>query len=259
LIARTFSTPGSTDTLWATANVVVDGNDITGIALPLRPGLHVSGRIVFDGDTTAAPPPEQLRVRLTQEALPSRIAIVITNTTGFTLPTVGGPVRADGSFDLTGVLPGRYRIAVTPTSPMPDWHLQSAIVSGRDALDYGVEIGEQDVTGAVLTFSNRHTGLTGVLQTPAGAPAADYFVIVFPVDRTMWRPRARRVQAVRPDTSGQFVFRDLPAGDYRIAALTDVAPDEWNDPALLAALLPASVPLTLKPGENTRQDLRIAR
>jgi hypothetical protein len=123
-------------------------------------------------------------------------------------------------------------------------------------MDYGLEVESQEVS-AVLTFTNRYTQLTGTLQTPAGQPAPDYVVIAFPADRTLWRPRARRIQTTRPDTAGLFTFRGLPPGDYRIAALTDIEPDQSYDPGFLATLVPASIALTLKPGESRRQDLRI--
>jgi hypothetical protein len=42
-----------------------------------------------------------------------------------------------------------------------------------------------------------------------------------------------------------------------VAALTDLEPGEWNDPALLAQLVAASARVTLRAGETTKQDFRI--
>jgi hypothetical protein len=67
------------------------------------------------------------------------------------------------------------------------------------------------------------------------------------------------VQTTRPDTAGRFTVRGLPPGSYRIAALTDVEPDEWQSPEFLATLVPSSIAITLGPGERKHQDLRIAR
>jgi hypothetical protein len=50
----------------------------------------------------------------------------------------------------------------------------------------------------------------------------------------------------------------LPPGEYRIAALVDVAPGEINDPAFLEQIVAASVKVTLAEGERKTQDLRIA-
>lgn len=109
----------------------------------------------------------------------------------------------------------------------------------------------------MLTSSDRPSELSGTLQGPAGAPATDYFVIVLPVDRAMWIPESRRVQATRPGTDGRFIVHGLPGGEYLIAALTDVEPDEWNDPALLAQIALQSVKVTVRDGERTVQDLRL--
>jgi hypothetical protein len=193
---------------------------------------------------------------LRPEATRSPVAVLdVPVSTSITATAV---VAADGSFRIGGILPGRYVPTITTAAPTKAWLLESAIVNGRDVLDHGLEFDNADVE-AVLTFTNRYTELAGSLQTPAGQPATDYFVIVFPSDRELWRPRARRVQTTRPDTAGRFTFRGLPAGEYQIAALTDVEQDEWNDPNFLAALLPASIKLSLQAGERKIQDLRIGK
>jgi hypothetical protein len=84
-------------------------------------------------------------------------------------------------------------------------------------------------------------------------------VIVYPTDRTRWFAGSRRVQATRPGTDGRFAFANLPAGDYLIAALTDVEPGEWQRPAFLAQLVPSSIAITLPDGGRVTQDFKIAR
>jgi hypothetical protein len=111
----------------------------------------------------------------------------------------------------------------------------------------------------VLTFSDRHNELSGALQTPAGAPATDYFVAVFTTDRTLWRPQARRLVFTRPATDGRFSFEDLPPGEYYLAALTDLDPAGWQTPEFLDTIVPASLRFTIADGERKRQDLRLAR
>jgi hypothetical protein len=51
----------------------------------------------------------------------------------------------------------------------------------------------------------------------------------------------------------------LPAGEYFIAALTDLEPGESNDPTLLAQLASAASKVTLRDGATTTQDFRIGR
>jgi hypothetical protein len=51
--------------------------------------------------------------------------------------------------------------------------------------------------------------------------------------------------------------RGVPAGEYYLAALTDLESGEWNDPALLDRLIQSSIKVTLRDGEVTTQDVRI--
>jgi hypothetical protein len=134
--------------------------------------------------------------------------------------------------------------------------LRSVTIAGRDVLDFPLEIGG-DVSGVVATFTDQHTELSGTLQSAANIPAPDYFVVVFSRDRAFWRLASRRVQAARPDTDGRFVFRDLPAGEYLLAALTDVEPSDLGDPVFLEALTSGAVPVSLSDGERKTQDLRL--
>jgi hypothetical protein len=62
---------------------------------------------------------------------------------------------------------------------------------------------------------------------------------------------------VRPAADGSFAVRELPAGTYRLAALTDVETGEEKDAAFLEAIHGASVVVAVRVGQTTRQDLRI--
>ena len=134
------------------------------------------------------------------------------------------------------------------------------IVAGRDVLDFALEFGTAgDVTGAIATFTDQRTELAGTLQSAASIPAPDYFVVVLAADRAYWRLASRRVQFTRPSTDGRFTLRDLPAGDYLIAALTDLDPADLNDASFLERLVPAAAKVHLNDGEKKVQDLRLVK
>ena len=82
---------------------------------------------------------------------------------------------------------------------------------------------------------------------------------MFTADRRLWRPDSRRLTFTRPATNGQFDVRDLPPGDYYIAALDDLDTASWQTPQFLDELVPGSLRLSLAEGETRTQDLRIAR
>jgi hypothetical protein len=83
------------------------------------------------------------------------------------------------------------------------------------------------------------------------------FVIVYPADRGLWVPDARRVKAARPGIDGRYAIADLPPGAYLLAAIADIDEGDWLDPAFLEQLVPGSVPIAIREGETTVQNLRL--
>jgi hypothetical protein len=112
------------------------------------------------------------------------------------------------------------------------------------------------MTGVTLVLSNRHAELSGTLKTASGAATTDVFVLAFPADAALRVPQSRRIQAVRPDSSGRFVLQNLPPGDYLVCALTDVDDGEWNDAGVLDPFVAHAVTVTLADGEKKVLDLR---
>jgi hypothetical protein len=147
--------------------------------------------------------------------------------------------------------------AITGPS-LEGWWPRSAMLGGRDLLDGRIEItADMHLAGVEVTFTDRRSELSGRLQSASGDAASDVFVIAFAADRRFWGPNARRVQAVRPGVDGRYVIKDLPAGDYLLAAVTDVDQDEWQDPAFLERLQAVAVKVTIAEGEKKTLDLRI--
>lgn len=249
------------DQLFALADVEVSGQDVT-IALTLQRGSTMTGRVRYDGETPL-PPKAYESIRLSV----SPPGGTYTSTSGPTTITntfsgaAGVNVNADGTFEIRNIGPG----VVALTSPLPtpissQWWLRSAMAGGVDLLDapFEVVLGT-DFRDVVVTLSDRRTELSGTLQTPTGQPAPDYFIVVFPATPALRVPGSRRIQAVRPATDGRFVAANLPAGDYLIAALADVMPNEWNDATFLDRVAPSAIKVALGEGEKKVQDLRIAR
>jgi len=81
--------------------------------------------------------------------------------------------------------------------------------------------------------------------------------VLLPADRSLWLPQSRRLQGVRPSADGAFTFHNLPAGDYLVAAVDDVEPGEWFDPAFLQRIAPAGIRVVVSDGEQKVLDVRI--
>jgi hypothetical protein len=240
---------------WDAEDVAVNGDDVTGVALNLQPALRVAGRFQADGRA----PDDRFDFANARVGLraPGQSATLSMNGTILGRPGPVGAVQPDGTFQLTGVVPGPYEWAATLPQSAGGWRLRSVIFNGQDLLDGPVAITDADPDGIVVTVTNRHSLLSGSLTNAEGAPVSDYSVVVFPADRAYWRPGSRRVKLIRPATDGVFSVRDLPAGSYLLAALVDVDPSNLDAPDFLEAIALAGVPVAIMDGETTRQDIRL--
>ena len=254
----TLITPGPRGaSIWAVRELTIVGADVDGVGLTLEAGISVSARSDSRVSRSSHRWISPVRVSLEDPAL--------------RLMRPGTPISAH-HVHAAGVRPRRWivhdrqpRARHLPVFiggtgiDSASWWPRSAITGERDLLDGLIEIGrETSMAPVVVTFSDRRSELSGTLQAQTGTPASDVFVIAYAADRKFWGPHARRVQAVRPGVDGRFAIKDLPPGDYLLAALTDVDQDEWQDMAFLEGLVPASIKVTIAEGEKKVQDLRIA-
>ena len=140
------------------------------------------------------------------------------------------------------------------------WRPRSIDVAGQDALDSLLEVkAGEDVANVTATFTNKPSELSGTLQDGSGKPTSAYTIVLYAADQRFWTPQSRRILSTRPSTSGTFTFRDLPAGDYKLAAIEDAEPDSWFDPAFLRQLIGASMSVTIVEGEKKTQDIKIGK
>jgi hypothetical protein len=230
---------------WAWTDLNVTGQDVGGVILSLGPGITVSGTVVFDredGSTTPLPD-------LTKATI--GIRSLVTNTTPYTL------FEPDKTFTIHGGFPDSYQVLVFPNGVGPAWVVRSAISDGRDLLDGPAEFGTK--TNVTITFTNRHSELSGRLRASSGAAVSDVFVIAFTTDQRLWGIENRRVQAIRPGADGTFAIRDLPAGEYHLGALLDVDQGDWVKPGFLESVVGSAIKVRITDGRKTVQDLQISR
>ncbi len=253
----TARTPRDFDIFCGMVEVTVTSEDVSGVGLALQPGLRVIGRVVLDREPGAA---GGLDSTWTQVTVRRERAVV--------------QLRLQRDDD------GHHE--QRPVARPSGWHVRGDRPSAGRLPDRGVDDGAGVMAAAVRDdrragrarrfFDRREPrdrrGADDVesahrvrreVPRPAGSVAADYFLVVFPGDRALWSAGSRRVQFTRPSTNGDFVLRDLPAGQYRVAAMTDVDPDQLTNPAFLEQALASSIPFGLIDGQTVRQDLKVGR
>ena len=234
----------------ATAVVELGSGDERIVSLVLRPAMTIGGRVELDGVSTTKPALAEHRVDVRG----------LTGVPRGEFQPKAAPADAAGTFVVNGVVAGRYLIAGDGPG---GWALQSVVVDGSDMTDRVIDVNaDAPPKQIVVTYTDRWQEISGRLQLANGAPVNDYTVVIIPSDPSLWPFGTRRILTARPGTNGEFMFggpgaSTLPAGDYLLAAVTDIESDDLADPKYLAALAQAAIPIALKPGERKVQNLAV--
>lgn len=258
-------------THFAREEVSVQGSDLSNISLMLRPGMTISGQIVYDAKSKA-PPADLTRTPIALMAAPEGTGLNDLSGLLMGMGLGGGGsmtprITADGRFTIGGVPPGRYRlntpfgmITMLPMANMMSggWTLKSVMAGGRDIADSPIEMRSGvDVSNVVVTFTDQPGELSGSVTDADGRPTPGFPIVVFSTDRQYWTLGSRRVQTARPATDGKYKVAGLPAGEYFVCAVTAVDRNEVFDPAFLEQLVPVAFKIVMGDGEKKVQDLRL--
>ncbi len=234
------------DPLWAQEVISVGEADVLGLTVPLNRSLVVSGRVVFSG---TAPPPNP-------QTLQRPIIQMLSLEMGPQVRTYNSGVRADGSFELRGVLPGRYALN---SLALPGWPtLQSITSPNGDLTDMLLDL-TTDLNGVVITWTDAPATSVEVRVQPEPRDDTDaIWLRIFPADRRYWSEpfgATRRFRMLRANAKGLASLTGLPAGDYLVAAATDGSSDWMTAEGIeLASRQAARVRLT--PGDKQIVEVR---
>ena len=227
----------------ATANVhVPEGGEIDA-SVTLKRGVSVSGTVE----------PGELPVEALRKVQVDLYPILDAST--WEAPVTRASPDADGRFTISPVGPGPYRVRV---SGLPQgWSVDAALFGGIDAADVDLEVKGEDITDGRVTLTSRTSELSGVVTDAKGEPALDRTVVLFPDDRQLWVPLSRRIHVVQAGPDGRYVFRHLPAGDYRVTVADLSDSGQQFDRDFLAAIATGSVAVTLSAGETRTENIRV--
>jgi hypothetical protein len=210
----------------------------------------MSGMVQFNGASE----------RPTPQALGS---LTVTLTPADVRPGVQparGRTESTGTFSTSGVPPGRYLVSVQ--GGFQNWTFQSAMVNGRDASIYPVEIESNDLGSVMINFTDRPSDISGQISSDAG-PLEALSVLVFPADQASWSgPGAgspRRFLSTRADKDGKYRIANVPAGEYLAVAVPDKNTSEWQRPKFLESLAPSASRFRVQDGDKVVQNLKVAR
>jgi hypothetical protein len=222
-------------------DVVSNGNSPVRVEprLRLEPGAVVRGSILLAPGVT--------------QPMPQFTWVFLSATSGVRRYTTNddGQQQATPDFTYRGVPPGTYSLDVSNVE-RAGLRVKSVIVDNVDAKGLPFEVTAASQHDVLITLTDQLATLSGLVADSIGRPGLEYTVVVFSTDERFWSDRGgdrwRRIFAERPDTHGQYVIRDLTAGEYAVAL---APPDLYGQPPtkLLRELLPSAQRITIRDGQ----------
>jgi len=215
------------------AVVEVADHDVEGVEFISDPDLEITGALQSTGAKPA--PPQELQVSLNP-------------VNGG--PNFSSPVKADGSFSLSNVLPDIYSVRVDPT---PTVYTVSIKLGSQELPN-----GEVDLRhgGGPLTVvvANDFAEVEGKVTDADGNPDPSTNVTFVPDQKRVDWPLFFRNQLA--DSQGHFLLSSIPPGTYTVFAWKDAPRGAPRDPDFRKPFEKLGISVTLAPGGHQSLDLK---
>jgi hypothetical protein len=192
----------------ARASVEVSGRDVEGLTLRMLPLVTVSGGVTMDPRDAPAPSFSGLHLLLRSLA-----------RLGQTTAQVGD----NGSFQTQAQLFGdTYRLEA---SGLPDgYYLKAVKLAGQEVPDAILDLSSGAPAQIELVVAATSGVLAGSVNNSKGAPAIGVKITVVPASDAT---RRDLYLSQTTDTSGNFAFKSLPPGKYRLYAWDQIEGNSW--------------------------------
>jgi len=163
------------------------------------------------------------------EALPQNAVVSLTPSNGQN--GNGSGVSKDGSFELTSVLPGKYRLDGWINGKR--FFVAKLAATGAQVDGNQITIGSNPVMIAATVYADPNLEVTGFARKD-GRPAPGAMIVLIPHDPASNRDLFRRDQS---DSDGSFSLLDVIPGKYTVVAIEDAWKLSWADPEVIAHYL----------------------
>lgn len=167
------------------------------------------------------------------------------------VPPQPAELAADGTFRLTGVTPGNWRINVFP---LPEGsYIKSAMLGGTDVLGKDLVISGAAPGPLEVIVSLKGGVIEGAIT--GAEEGVSYLVRAMPADPELAYLLAFSGNAMA-QPGGKFRLTGLRQGSYRILATPDHEGERANDPDLLKEIEPLMTVVKVEAGGRVTQDIK---
>ena len=259
--------------LFALFRVTVRDSDVDGMALVLRPAATISGQIIIHPRSRARPSTGSGRPELAAGHDPRsgddaarsasltvalagvRVRAPFNDDGSFGAARPGEPAR-DGTFTVDGVMGGAH-LLVLEGLPIP-WCVKNVSYRGQDITDTGLQADSgQRLTDVSITVTDQASEVSGTVRDGDGRAVPGARVLFVPVPAGLWPVASRRYARTIADTSGRYVVRGLPAGDYKVTAALELADRDLYRRDILRAVRDQGLAISLAAEQISIVDLSL--
>jgi hypothetical protein len=236
---------------FAREKLAVGASAISNFVVTLRRGASIRGRFVTE--TGASPFPDRSpSTPVYAEPADGNLGL------GMLTSERGVGVAAD-TFEINGLLPGPYLLRFLSVGNLS---VLSVMADGEDHRFKPFDATSGRDFDVVITLTDKKVDLSGSVADTRGALIPGAVVIVFPVEREQWTNYGLspvRLKGTASTTSGSYRFQSLPAGDYYVVGVPPEQSTIWQDPAMLAKLVPLATRVSLAWGDKKTQNLIVVK
>jgi hypothetical protein len=221
--------------------VEVRDKDISGLNIPISPGVTLNGEVVVTGGGTI--PMDGVRFQLqAMDTLPPQVAM--------TVGTV--PLDGSGKFQIANLSEGRYRMnfLVPPTA-----YVASVQQGGINVFDDGFVVDAQTAQVPLrIEINTAGQTIEGNVKT-SQKEAANALVVIVPAAARRNNPALYKTAVT--DDKGRFVIRGVAPGSYTIFAWDFVLPGAYQNSDFLQKYATRGRPLNVQAGNRNDIDLEL--
>ena len=226
----------------ARTQVDVVNSDVEGVSLLLENGFNVNGKLTSEGRSPNDGALSGIRIQLQSEPNLPPLAIPAVNA------------EADGTFSITGVSPGNYRISIGAVPR--NMYVKSALLGGVDILNTGGVVLEGEPRGALdIILGNSPGSLDSAVVDNRQMPVAGATVVLVPDSAR--RKRYDLFRQATSDSSGRIHLDNVVPGDYKVFAWEVVESNAWTDPDFLRSYESNGVAVRVTEGGRGAADVQV--
>jgi hypothetical protein len=241
-------------TLSSKLSIEVGQSHIEGLLFTVGPGVAVSGRVRVEGDATVDISKVKVRLQPREIGLGTLLGAMGSLLSGGELAGDSGKLDDHLGFRFDDVKSDLYDVSFTG---LPDGYFIKSERSGSaDVLVSGLDVSNAAPEAVEIVLSPHGGQITGTVRTAGHQLAAQATVALIPRDKERIGQTAYYHDAA-VGQDGQFHFKSVPPGDYKLFAWEDVESGAWLDPDFMQPLDDRGYAITVHPDGHENAELML--